>query len=277
MARPRLFTLPYEVRDKIFQEYFSVEGGFFGQLSAEQRRQLRGITLIEDAYAVCSPSAHAMGLIQFCKGNPMLKIERHLKLCRRAPAALSPYRVSYGYTTLSRIDPLRNTGEERLFFENAVSGTSIWLEEAVSLQDAGMPRHSFTLCLDGEPDKAFFSDIFQKIVLRNDASMQISQRLYEMRPHQFRGEPPFCPHRRDRHSKVLKYLTDQHSAAGSINGDPLIRSNFHPGQPLDVEQLVNERLDWNKHDWHMKHCGNTFQLEEYPPTFGRWYDNFMAY
>ncbi|KAF4478539.1 hypothetical protein FAGAP_12350 [Fusarium agapanthi] len=63
---------------------------FFRQLPLEQRRHLRGVTLIEDEYAVCSPSTHAMGLIQFCKDNPKLRIQRHLKLCRRIPARSPP-------------------------------------------------------------------------------------------------------------------------------------------------------------------------------------------
>ncbi|SCO15709.1 uncharacterized protein FFMR_14169 [Fusarium fujikuroi] len=129
---------------------------FFRQLSVEQRRHLRSVTFIEDEYAVCSPSTHAMGLIDFCKDNPRLRIQRHLKLCRRVPAIFHPCWDMHGYITVAKPHSQRNNGGQDIVPEFAVEGINIWLEEAISLPDAGMPRSSYTLCFDGEPDKSFF-------------------------------------------------------------------------------------------------------------------------
>ncbi|KAI3580319.1 hypothetical protein IWW34DRAFT_695113 [Fusarium oxysporum f. sp. albedinis] len=250
---------------------------FFRQLSVEQRQQLRGVTLIEDAYAVCSPSTHAMGLIEFCKYNPRLRIQRHIKLCRRIPAAFHPCWDHLAYYCVGGGNRTEYNDGADIIPEYAVKGISIWLEEAILLPDAGMPGNSYTLCLDGEPDKTFFSDIFQNILLRHDASIQASRELFRMRPHQFNGAPPYRRWQGGHLSKALKYLIDHHSISESIDSVPLICSNFHPGQPLDIESFIQERLEWESQDWERDGSRLSFHLRQCPPTFGRWIDNLMAY
>ncbi|KAF5966176.1 hypothetical protein FBULB1_11794 [Fusarium bulbicola] len=251
---------------------------FFRQLSLEQRRHLRGITLIEDEYAVCSPSTHAMGLIQFCKDNPKLRIQRRLRLCRRSPAAFHPWWDKIGYRTLATPrSERRNTGDgEDIVPEVAVDGIATWLEEAITLPDAGMPRNSYTLCFDGEPDKSFFSDIFQNILLRQDALIQASQELLRMRPHQFNTlvSPPYQRWHSGHLSKAVKYLTDHH--ADSIDSFPLISSNFHPGQPFDVESFIQERLEWTSGNWSKEDWRLKFHLRQCHSTFGGWHDNLES-
>ncbi|QKD62794.2 uncharacterized protein FOBCDRAFT_324966 [Fusarium oxysporum Fo47] len=240
-------------------------------------RQLRGVTLIEDAYAVCSPSTHAMGLIEFCKYNPRLRIQRHIKLCRRIPAAFHPCWDHLGYYCVGGPHRTEYNDGADIIPEYAVKGISIWLEEAILLPDAGMPGNSYTLCLDGEPDKPFFSDIFQNILLRHDASIQASRELFRMRSHQFNGAPPYRRWQGGHLSKALKYLIDHHSISESIDSVPLICSNFHPGQPLDIESFIQERLEWESQDWERDGSRLSFHLRQCPPTFGRWIDNLMAY
>ncbi|KAF5257617.1 hypothetical protein BFJ63_vAg13328 [Fusarium oxysporum f. sp. narcissi] len=247
------------------------------RLSVEQRQQLRGVTLIEDAYAVCSPSTHAMGLIEFCKYNPRLRIQRHIKLCRRIPAAFHPCWDHLGYYCVGEPHRTEYNDGADIIPEYAVKGISIWLEEAILLPDAGTPGNSYTLCLDGEPDKTFFSDIFQNILLRHDASIQASRELFRMRPHQFNGAPPYRRWQGGHLSKALKYLIDHHSISESIDSVPLICFNFHPGQPLDIESFIQERLEWESQDWERDGSRLSFHLRQCPPTFGRWIDNLMAY
>lgn len=131
-----------------------------------------------------------MGLIEFCKYNPRLRIQRHIKLCRRIPAAFHPCWDHLAYYCVGGGNRTKYNDGADIIPEYAVKGISIWLEEAILLPDAGMPSNSYTLCLDGEPDKTFFSDIFQNILLRHDASIQASRELFRMRPHQFNGAPP---------------------------------------------------------------------------------------
>ncbi|EXK28786.1 hypothetical protein FOMG_14683 [Fusarium oxysporum f. sp. melonis 26406] len=250
---------------------------FFRQLSVEQRQQLRGVTLIEDAYAVCSSSTHAMGLIEFCQYNPRLRIHRHIKLCRRIPAAFHPCWDHLAYYCVGGGNRTEYNDGADIIPEYAVKGISIWLEEAILLPGAGMPGNSYTLCLDGEPDKPFFSDTFQNILLRHDASIQASRELFRMRPHQFNGAPPYRRWQGGHLSKALKYLIDHHSISESIDSVPLICSNFHPGQPLDIESFIQERLEWESQDWERDGSRLSFHLRQCPPTFGRWIDNLMAY
>ncbi|CCT75558.1 uncharacterized protein FFUJ_11585 [Fusarium fujikuroi IMI 58289] len=250
---------------------------FFRQLSVEQRRHLRGVTLIEDEYAVCSPSTHAMGLIEFCKDNPRLRIQRHLKLCRRVPAIFHPCWDMHGYSTVAKPHSQRSNGGQDIVPEFAVEGINIWLEEAISLPNAGMPCNSYTLCFDGEPDKSFFSDIFQNILLRQDALIQASQKLMRLRPHQFDVYRSLPYHRwQSGHlSKAVKYLIEHHS--DSIDSFPLICSNFYPGRPLDVESFIQERLEWTLVEWLGDEWRLSFHLRQCPSTFGSWNDNLVSY
>ncbi|KAF5547051.1 hypothetical protein FPHYL_10343 [Fusarium phyllophilum] len=211
---------------------------FFRQLSVDQRRKLRFVTIIEDAYAVCSPSTHAMGLIEFCEDNPRLRIKRHLKLSRRIPAAFHPFSRHFGYSGLGRHLFSEDDGGDYMDAWVAVAGVSTWLEEAITLPDAGMPPNSFTLFLDGEPDKSYFSNIFQNTLVRHGPLMHASKRLYRTSPQQFDGAPPYRLWQRVELSKAVEYLTKAHSTSESTHSTPLIRSNFHPGQPPDIESII---------------------------------------
>ncbi|KAF5636148.1 C6 transcription factor [Fusarium sp. NRRL 52700] len=253
---------------------------FFRQLSVDQSRRLRSVTIIEDAYAVCSPSTHAMGLIEFRKENPRLRIKRHLKLSRRIPAAFHPFSSDFGYVGLGKAscsDGFDGALGGSIGAWFAVSGVSIWLEEAITQPDAGMPPNSFTLCLDGELDKGFFSDIFQNILLRHSPLMHASNRLFRTHPHQFDGAPPYRRWQRVELSKALEDLIDHHSTSASIHSIPLIRSNFHPGQPLDTESIIQERLNWRTLDWKRDLLQWGLPLRQYPLTFGSWDENLKAY
>ncbi|PNP83983.1 hypothetical protein FNYG_02671 [Fusarium nygamai] len=251
---------------------------FFRHLSLEQRRHLRGVMIIEDEYAVCFPPTHANGLIEFCKGNPRLRIQRHLKLHRRIPAVLHPCWDMIGYSSVVRPRSERNNHDgEDIVPMLAIDGTNIWLEETISLPDVGMPRNSYTLCFHGEPDKAYFSDIFQNILLRQHALILASQQLLRMRPHQFDVSASLPYHRwQSGHlSKAVKYLIDHHS--DSIDSFPLICSNFHPGQPFDVNSFIQERLEWTSREWLNDEWRRSFHLRQCASTFGSWNDNLESF
>ncbi|KAF5617833.1 uncharacterized protein FTJAE_12492 [Fusarium tjaetaba] len=251
---------------------------FFRQLSREQMRHLRGITLIEDEYAVCSPSTHANGLIKFCKDNPKLRIQRHLKLRRRIPAVIHPCWYMAGYSSIIKPRSERNLYDgEYIRPLLAIDGIGTWLEEAITLPDAGMPRNSYTLCFDEEPDKAYFSNIFQNTLLRIHALILASQQLLRMRPDQFDMwfSLPYQRWQSGHFSKAVKYLIDHHS--DSIDSFPLICSNFHPGQPFDVRSFIQERLEWTTHEWLDDQMIKSFRLKQCASTFGSWNDNLESF
>ncbi|KAG5742754.1 hypothetical protein H9Q70_014522 [Fusarium xylarioides] len=199
---------------------------FFRQLSVDQRRKLRFVTIIEDAYAVCSPSTHAMGLVEFCKDNPRLRIKLHLKLSRRIPAAFHPFSRHFGYSGLGRQLCSEDDDGDYMDAWVAVTGVSTWLEEAITLPDAGMPPNSFTLFLDGEPDRAYFSIIFQNTLVRHGPLMHASKRLYRTSPYQFDGAPPYRLWQRVELSKAVEYLTKGSFYFGKYSQ--------HPAHPLQL-------------------------------------------
>lgn len=122
---------------------------FLSSLSSSTRLQMRDIFLHEDRQAVAWPEGHAQGLIQFCRENPKLRIERHVDLWRnvfqfnaRDQHRNKKYRVP-------KLEPVGLT-----------RGIATWIMEALALAPAGMPEQSFTLILDGDPAPKLCAEIF---------------------------------------------------------------------------------------------------------------------
>ncbi|EXF83884.1 hypothetical protein CFIO01_03907 [Colletotrichum fioriniae PJ7] len=53
---------------------------FLDSISPILRGCIRNIRLMEDHMSVCKPQCHGLGMIRFCRENPNLRIERHVKL-----------------------------------------------------------------------------------------------------------------------------------------------------------------------------------------------------
>lgn len=106
---------------------------------AEYHRQcIRRIVLHEDRLASFYPQCHALGLVETCKKNPLLRIER---------------RVSLRHNVFWSLIDVFDTPGGGLSYSMVSASVSYflgpWITEALALKAAGMPRGCFTLLLDG--------------------------------------------------------------------------------------------------------------------------------
>ncbi|KAM5345934.1 hypothetical protein ACJ41O_011795 [Fusarium nematophilum] len=213
---------------------------FLGRLPPSKRLQLRNVVLHEDHVAVGTPECHARGLIPFCKENPRLRVERRVSLLHnifQTPALLDFFDLG---------DFERGTSRRRseLVYSSALRhGVADWLRDALAVVDAGMPADSFTLVLDGEPDVNFCSDMFE-LAIRWPIACDTAWKACSGRLVHFPPEEKEIPIVNDEALQAMEHLFDQTS---------VLRRNFHPGLPLDIEMEVEKRRSWTIHQWYNDH------------------------
>ncbi|KAJ4161966.1 hypothetical protein NW765_010055 [Fusarium oxysporum] len=291
MARPNLVTLPYDVRIKIFQDYFRVEGGYVFSSESEKLTTADGQLIDFSLMYTCRSIANDTKHLPFTLNNIsfstffspewrawagrhhflshflcILKADLiyHLQGTEMPPELESALQERFPHLMPDFKNRLERVYSSRGFFKKDPSGLSgyafkYWEES-----------HDVGDIIGDWGDE-------RNILLRHDASIQASRELFRMRPHQFNGAPPYRRWQGGHLSKALKYLIDHHSISESIDSVPLICFNFHPGQPLDIESFIQERLEWESQDWERDGSRLSFHLRQCPPTFGRWIDNLMAY
>ena len=150
---------------------------FLRSISQPMLLRIRHIRLMEDHESVAYPECHAMGLVEFCKINSLLHIERRVSIWRNILLAGSNYDFGACYT-FQLIDRDESGDTERpvsdeskvLLSEDISNAFTPWIEEAVSLFDAGMPTGCFSLVFDGDPVPDLSSNVFQ--IVKRDAAWQ---------------------------------------------------------------------------------------------------------
>ncbi|CAH0027867.1 unnamed protein product, partial [Clonostachys rhizophaga] len=191
---------------------------FLKQMPRNVRLGLKKLKLLEDQPSAHRAPGHGRGLIPFCVENPSLKVERKVSL-------FGNLLQCYGQSS------------RKLFHESIPCVLSTWLVEALALPSAGMPPGSFSLVIDGEPAPDQASEIFQAFMQRPAALQaafdEASARGYFGKTLSFL-ERVFHP---------CYLLEDFPRAMELLNNkdDTLITSNFHPGDPWDIEQTVLDR------------------------------------
>jgi hypothetical protein len=228
----------YEYRVKYRFSATSVAIRFLKHLPLNKRLFIRTVVIREDHVAVGHPSSHALGLIPFCKENLRLKIDLQVGMLDNIFQRTYLVR-HFGVSCLERY-AAHDLGEQA--FERAIKGifyeVKDWLNEAVSLIDAGMPAGSFTLTLNGENAIDLCSDIFQRKVLKKLAMQQALERIYPRRP----GKP-----RLDWFGSGWRVPTV--GIDHLVNQTSFLRSNFHPGIIPNVDKIVAHRLDYDEEKW----------------------------
>ncbi|KAI4651754.1 hypothetical protein J4E93_001950 [Alternaria ventricosa] len=133
---------------------------FLSQASQKTRLEIRKVVLHENRKSVAWPESHARGLIQFCKENPNMRIERRVDLWRNAFPA--------GDLPLVKIPKYRNFRTMPTF---TISRSLVgWIMEAVILPSLGMPENAFTLVLTDEPNQIMNAGVFDVAI--EDAATQ---------------------------------------------------------------------------------------------------------
>ncbi|KAL7929717.1 hypothetical protein V8C35DRAFT_314625 [Trichoderma chlorosporum] len=152
---------------------------FLSRLPASLRACLRKIRLNEDAVSVAYPECHAQGLIEYCKENPKLRIERRLDLWRNVFQSPSSELANFTFTFEGRLEWSTSGYDGRgqgLWSLVLTDSIALWLTEALALLPLGMPKESFKLVLDGGEVPQQCSDIFKAIVQRD----AVWQSVWEM-------------------------------------------------------------------------------------------------
>ncbi|KAF4808233.1 hypothetical protein CGCSCA5_v012615 [Colletotrichum siamense] len=213
-------------------------------LPVSSRKHLRRVILNEDREAVADPQCHGLGLIPFCKENPLLRVERRVSLWRNAfqtdTAYRSPdarYKPKYRYTPWA-MDSAQVT-----------HNVSSWVIEALALEPASMPSGSFSLLLDGQPVPWQCTQVFQLIVQR-DAAWQAAWLLsldrgilpslsWFDRKGELRGSRvPDLPS--EKWPQALRDIAE---------GNAIVRCNFDVGDSWDVEKIVEDHRQWTVQQW----------------------------
>ncbi|KAI8219685.1 hypothetical protein K4K54_009328 [Colletotrichum sp. SAR 10_86] len=211
---------------------------FIKSCNERLQMQLRKIVLDEDRTAVACPERHALGLIQFCRQNPLLKIERRVQLWSNA---LQDEGYSHSMTKYVLRDEWR--------IQSAQITQSIWkwIQEALALAPAGMPDNSFSLILDGQPLPNLATQMFQAVVQRDIAWQRAWEESLDRGVASLPSVQDFGPwyhlypgHRFKHLSRAMEDMAQQKS---------VIQCNFDVGKAWDVENIIQEHKDWTAQQW----------------------------
>ncbi|KAF1847202.1 uncharacterized protein K460DRAFT_363309 [Cucurbitaria berberidis CBS 394.84] len=214
---------------------------FLHSVPKATRAAIRKIVLLEDRQSVAKPACHGRGFIPFCRENRNLRVERFVSLWKNA------FPISQLRTPLYMIaTPLflesGTLDDDRLPANRTTKAVGTWVAEALALPSLGMPENSFTLVLDGNPTPEHTSEVFR--VVQRDVAWQLAlDTCYT------RGLLP-TPSWLDRRLGVGYMYEGLPDAVRnlSLNGS-LIRCNFDPGSPYDVDSLLEEHRGWSAQDW----------------------------
>ncbi|KAI7778828.1 hypothetical protein LA080_001609 [Diaporthe eres] len=205
-----------------------------------QRRNIRYIILDEKDPRVNRPECHGLGLIDFCKENPNLRIERRANLWRTIwPLKSTSYQPFSGWDR----DEWDRGGYHE---EDVTERVARWIMEALALVPAGMPPGSFTLVLDGNPAPEHCAQLFQRV--QRDAAWQIALGESFNRGHL----PKTAYHDRRRIWGYFYEGFPQALREISTGTCRAVRANFDVGEPWDAEVMIEAHREWTLSDWAQK-------------------------
>ncbi|KAM0471379.1 hypothetical protein ACHAP7_009154 [Fusarium lateritium] len=228
----------YEYRFKWRFSATSVAIRFLKHLPLSTRLSVQNVVVREDRVAVGHPSCHAIGLIPFCKENARLRVDLRVSMVNN----MFQRKLLSGYHSVEQLEEFVSHDPGEQAFSMAImpifGELKDWLNEALSLIDAGMPAGSFTLTLDGENAIDLCSDIFQRHVLEKLAMQKAFERINPRRP----GKLPL-------EWFSICWRTPTVGIEHLVKQTSFLRSNFHPGIMLEIDKLVADRLDYSREEW----------------------------
>ena len=235
----------------------SVALRFLHSVPRATRDTIRKIVLLEDREAVANPKCHGQGLIKMCKAHPKLHIEHIVSLWQNAfPVIMA--RDDY-YTACEYGWGVDRVKRDRLESAHITYAIGSWIAEALALPSYGMPRGSYSLIFDGNPNPEHASEVFQ--VLQRDAAWQSALDSAYMA-----GMLPKPSPLVRRLQKAYLYEGLPEAIHNISIGNGPITCNFDLGPPYDIENLLQEHRGWSIDDWSEKwnsHQPKNFQTK--PP------------
>ncbi|KAK1974470.1 hypothetical protein LZ30DRAFT_607915 [Colletotrichum cereale] len=215
---------------------------FLQSLPDTIRTHVRRLVVEEDQESVPHPESHGRGFIPLCRENPLLRVERRVNLWRNV------FQSDYRYFTPRERYRGRNE-ENATSLDSALITYNVgsWIAEALALIPAGMPESSYSLVLDGNPVPQLCTRIFQSVVQR-DVAWQLAwtESLKQ-------GRMPGVSWFHDpRHGGCYFFEGLPQAVRDMSNGNSIVRCNFDPGEPRDVDALVYEHRNWTMATWNEK-------------------------
>ncbi|KAJ0314299.1 hypothetical protein Brms1b_006965 [Colletotrichum noveboracense] len=248
---------------------FSAAAGaiyFLNSVPCTLRPHLRKIILLEDAKCVSNPESHARGLIPFCQDNPLLRVERRVKLWTNV------FLTGITYDAYLEWQRAQQTGQHEtgaLYSDQMTATLALWIVEASALVEAGMPPASFSMLLESGGAPELCSQIFQSVVHRDIAWQQawIESAKNGSLPLSWfalRGELVVNSFRERDHvfhtgqtratqgfQEYWGYFFEQlpEAVMAMVEGNSTIRCDFDVGTPLDFQPIVNQHKHWGEGKW----------------------------
>ncbi|KAH7201099.1 hypothetical protein BKA60DRAFT_581926 [Fusarium oxysporum] len=213
----------YRYLDKITFSATATAIRFLDRLPAEQRTQIRKLTLHEDSPSVNMPSLHAQGLVPLFKENPLLRVERRVSLFGCIDNFAGP---NTDWKTRAKTRPF--------YGPSFLPKLQSWLIDALAMRDLDVPAGSFTFTLEGGTHGELCTDVFQRCVLMGIAEDEAFNKCRELglftSIDSIAGTPDRVP-LDPRFKEAIEHL---------VNQTLILRSDFSPGVPVDPDALVEE-------------------------------------
>ncbi|TIC93696.1 hypothetical protein CH35J_009698 [Colletotrichum higginsianum] len=242
---------------------------FLKSLPDTVRCHLRKLVLLEDKQAAPFQESHGLGLIPFCKENPLLRIERRVSLWNNAfhESRSSTFLFETPqdqYERLIRLD--KNSLDSSL----VTASVAPWIMEALALAPAGMPASSFSLLLDGNPLPQLCTSIFQSVVQRDLCWQSAMLEAVKHNGISDDGTMLYFMSGSDKGEFGWKGLPQAMKDIAS--GNSIVRFNFDIGEPLDPTRLVFEHQNWTWGTWIEKWHERDIMCWETEPPLPSWRD-----
>ncbi|CAO2655409.1 Nn.00g104730.m01.CDS01 [Neocucurbitaria sp. VM-36] len=219
----------------------SVALSFLRSITKSTRAAIRKIVLLEDRQSVAAPECHGRGFIPYCQENQNLRIERFVNLWKSA-FPVSKHNV-HRYIRGDQSELDQGALDDDLLEDCTITKVvGAWIMEALALPSLGMPEDSFTLILDGDRIPEHTSEVF-RVVQRDAAWQSTLDKCYMC------GSLPKPSWLSRRVGQFYMYEELPGALQNLSMTSPLVRCNFEPGPPYDVESLLKTHRGWDLRDW----------------------------
>lgn len=221
---------------------------FFNSISHSTGLGIGKVVLHEDRVSVGYPECHALGLIPFCSQWPKLHIERRVNLWRNLAIGWfcdtqCQHEHRFSYLENLHADDEGGTSSIRRLADRSwilyfTASCAKYITEASTLHSYGMPAHSYSLILDGDPAPNHSSQLFE--LVKANAAWQVAY------------DKVVTGHDRRTGTIYMSEIFPQ-AISNIIKDKSIIRCNFSTGLMYDPEAV----LDQNRHipgdRWYREH------------------------
>ncbi|KAF5556480.1 hypothetical protein FNAPI_5705 [Fusarium napiforme] len=250
----------YRYRRKYWFSATAVAIRFLKRLSSAQRGYLRKLVLNEDRISVGFPESHAMGMIPFCKENPMLHLEQrvdvwnNLVMSSERPTAHRLINMFFERSEpeageFYSIDDI-DAPDQDSYFTN-------WVVHGLEVVKAGMPAGSWSVVFDGDPDLNLATDLFTTLIKRTIVwhsfySDCVSLGLFT---NQIHPDYPFATVTSDGRAPERKRSS-------------IFQCNFNLDRPWNLDKIAaDHNIHNDKHEGRLSFWQNSLNSESEPIDF----------